>query len=488
MDDRTWQDLDGDALFAELDRCQSAPGQQVLYAMLRRTDASDAALDQLDAAASLLGSDAALRARIRRGLAPLATRDAYLLHNLFGPALPPRPRFYWVFPLLTAAALVTIGVGFVWPTLALAGFLAIGAANFAIQYRYHARIYMFVAPLTLLNRMIATAESLAALYGAGDTMRAAAARVAPLARVARYLAFERSDDIVGSIYVWLNALFLLDINAFVFTVSRLKRHREDLRVIFESIGFVDAALSLASWRAGLETWCRPETLPRGRRLECRAMSHPLLDAAVPNDVRIDGDNVLITGSNMSGKTTFIRAVAVNALLARSVGTCAAASFRAPRLVVRSMIGRGDSLLDGQSYFAVELILAERLLHAAAGERQHLFVIDEIFRGTNTTERVAASKAVLHRLGGSDHIVIAATHDLELLGLLESGWAFHHFRESVDKDRLTFDYTIRPGPTSTHNAIRMMAAYGFPTDVVDDARGTVELLERPWQRGRSGRAC
>ena len=143
-----------------------------------------------------------------------------------------------------------------------------------------------------------------------------------------------------------------------------------------------------------------------------------------------------------------------------------------------MIGRADDLAQGQSYFAAELDLSLSLINAADETEPHLFAIDEIFRGTNTTERVAAARAVLARLAAGRHTVIAATHDLELLKLLDDRWEFHHFRESVTDGRLHFDYLMHPGPTSTHNAIRMMEVYGFPAEVVADAqRVAAELAAR-----------
>jgi DNA mismatch repair ATPase MutS len=151
--------------------------------------------------------------------------------------------------------------------------------------------------------------------------------------------------------------------------------------------------------------------------------------------------------------------------------------------VRTLISRGDDLARGQSYFGVELELTRDLVHAAADDNPHLFVIDEIFRGTNTVERVAAARAVLQRLASKDHIVLAATHDLELLPLLGNAWDFHHFRESIDDGRLSFDYRLRPGPTSTHNAIRLMELYGFPQDVVAEARRTVDRIESAMGRSR-----
>ncbi len=453
LDARTWEDLHLEAVFAEVDRCASTIGQQTLYCWLRRPSASNRVLEERSAAADRMAGAPEVRQRVQQALAPLDTLDACFLPNLFASELPPPPRFRAVFPLLSMLALAMAGVTFVRPTFGLAGLLLVSAINLSIQYRYHRRIQPVTRPLTMLRRLIAAADAISRLRDPVlepvlERLRQHNARLQGLSRAARYVAVElRGNDLIGSIYAWLNMLLLLDVNAFAFSVEAVRHRRADLAAVFETLGFLDAVSAIGSWRStpGLR-WCQPLLSVRGRRLSFQQLVHPLLDNAVANDFTIEGRSILITGSNMSGKTTFLRAVAVNAVLAQTVATCTAAAWRSPCLRVRSMIGRGDDLARGQSYFAVELELAHGLLRAAAGEAQHLFVIDEIFRGTNTTERVAASRAVLERLAAGDHSVLAATHDLELLHLLDDRWEFHHFRESVEDSRLLFDYRI---PAGTH---------------------------------------
>src|SRR5581483_4413913 len=109
-----------------------------------------------------------------------------------------------------------------------------------------------------------------------------------------------------------------------------------------------------------------------------------------------------------------------------------------------------------------------LIEAKGDGRQHLFLLDELFRGTNTTERVAAGAAVLKRLDAGDDIVVIATHDLELLALLGRAYEPFHFRERIEANTLDFDYRIRPGLSSTRNAIALLEFMGYPEDLVADA--------------------
>jgi DNA mismatch repair ATPase MutS len=121
-------------------------------------------------------------------------------------------------------------------------------------------------------------------------------------------------------------------------------------------------------------------------------------------------------------------------------------------------------------------VAELIAVSATGQPQ-LFIIDEIFRGTNTTERIAASKGVLEWLARGDDLVFVATHDIELIELLGDRYASFHFREDIAEGELKFGYRIHPGPSSTRNAIALLELYAFPPEVVREALVVVEKLER-----------
>jgi DNA mismatch repair ATPase MutS len=182
--------------------------------------------------------------------------------------------------------------------------------------------------------------------------------------------------------------------------------------------------------------------------------------------------VLITGSNMSGKTTFVRALGANAVLAQSVATTRASIWRAPVFRIRTSIGQSDSLLEGKSYYLAEVESVRRMLLSKESGVQHLFLLDELFRGTNTSERVAAGYATLAWLHRGDDLVVVATHDVELHALLGDTYEAYHFREQVQDGALTFDYRVQPGLSSTRNAIALLEVMRFPAGLVADARSAL----------------
>ena len=145
-------------------------------------------------------------------------------------------------------------------------------------------------------------------------------------------------------------------------------------------------------------------------VEFEALTHPLLDDAISNDLEINS-HILLTGSNASGKSTFMKAIALNLLLAQTINTVTANYFKyKPGLIFTSMVNQ-DDILSGDSYFMTEIKSIKRLFDLKTEDKIYCF-IDEIFKGTNTTERIAASESVLNYLGnGQNYEIIAATHDI-----------------------------------------------------------------------------
>jgi hypothetical protein len=479
LDDRTWSDLDLDLVYAELDRCESAVGQQYLYHLLRTPAIDTKRLDDFDELADRLARDGSARSTIAKLLARLNRAKAFYLPNLFLVAPPWRPRFRWLFPLLTMLAVVSIAtVPFAPPMLFVA--IAMFIVNIGIEMTFRRRIYEYVRPMRVLDTLLRTGRALADTPVVRERFPQLAADVAslrPLTRSTVWLALEREgiDDPFTILWQYLNMFFLADVNAFAASFAVLDEKRHLVERVFNAIGTLDAALAVASFRESADFWSRPLFTPRAKALEAIDAVHPIIAEPVANSIRVNDRSVLVTGSNMSGKTTFLRTIGVNAVLAQSIATTLTRGWRAPLLRVRSSIGRGDDLSQGKSYYLAEVERVGTLVRDSGGEVQHLFVIDEIFRGTNTTERIAASRGVLAYLNRGDDLVFVATHDVELIDLLGDAYESHHFRELIDEEELRFDYLIQPGRASTRNAIALLELMKFPREIVETAEKTVDEL-------------
>jgi len=295
---------------------------------------------------------------------------------------------------------------------------------------------------------------------------------------------------LNAIYEYVNMVLLLDGNAIFFMQRDLAAHRGALVRLTVAVGEVDAAISVATWRSERDDWSRPEFGVAGSALAMSAARHPLIDEAVPNDVSLAaGRGIIVTGSNMSGKSTYMRTVGVNIVLAQTVHTCLAATYRAPLLDVQSCIGRSDDLLAGKSYYMVEVEQVIARLKSSESPAQHLFILDELFRGTNAIERIAAGEAVLRELLVANgvrrqHFVFAATHDAELVGMLEDLYSPFHFADRMTDEGLVFEYLLKPGPATTRNAIALLASRGAPASVVTRALASTTAIEH--QRNATAR--
>jgi DNA mismatch repair ATPase MutS len=199
------------------------------------------------------------------------------------------------------------------------------------------------------------------------------------------------------------------------------------------------------------------------------MYHPLIPDCVSNSLTINDKSVLLTGSNMSGKTTFIRTVAVNVLLAQTINTVFARTIELSPMRLFSAIRISDDLLSGKSYYFEEVLTIKNMIDEShSSSFVNLFLLDEIYKGTNTIERIAAGKAVLTYLSRGNNIVFVATHDLELADLLKDSFDLYHFTELVDNERINFDYKIKKGKLTTKNAIRILEISDYPKELIDEA--------------------
>jgi hypothetical protein len=204
----------------------------------------------------------------------------------------------------------------------------------------------------------------------------------------------------------------------------------------------------------------------------RAMGHPLIpsERKVCNDLQIQtlGELLVITGSNMAGKSTFIRTVGVNLCLAYAGGPVNAAQLQTLPFRLYTCIRISDSLGDGFSYFYAEVKRLKGLLDALQSDETGmplLYLVDEIFRGTNNRERLIGSRAYVKALIGAAGVGLIATHDLDLATLAEIHPQARnvHFRDEVADGKLTFDYRLRPGPSPTTNALKIMQLEGLPSE-------------------------
>lgn len=232
----------------------------------------------------------------------------------------------------------------------------------------------------------------------------------------------------GILLDYLFGLTLWQLTAYEKSLSRLEQEKEDYMELYRLIGITDAAISILSFRQSLPFYTEPKFHEK-KELMMEELYHPLLKDPVTNSMQWK-NNCIITGSNASGKSTWIKAVGINAVMAQTILTCTARSCSMIKGTVMSSMAVKDDVLSGDSYFMKEVKYLKRMLLSLSEDRMTICIIDEILKGTNTEERLAASSAVLQYMAQQNCLVMVATHDHELTVMLKGNYENYHFTEQI----------------------------------------------------------
>jgi DNA mismatch repair ATPase MutS len=284
----------------------------------------------------------------------------------------------------------------------------------------------------------------------------------------------------------IKASFLLEPILMFKIIKELDRKRIEIQHVFRTVAEVDVALSIDSFRDGLAYYTKPNISERKKSFSSEDIYHPLILNPVTNSLNIShGQSVLLSGSNMSGKTTFIRTIGINAILAQTINTACAKKFTIPKIKIHSAIRITDNLLDESSYYYEEVKAIKKLINESESEDQNLFLLDELFKGTNTVERISSGKAVLSYLNQNDNIVLAATHDLELTEFLRDSYKYLHFTETIENDKFSFDYKLKEGVLINTNAIRILEINDFPKQLTEEAKAIAKQFRNAKRNSNEG---
>ena len=279
-------------------------------------------------------------------------------------------------------------------------------------------------------------------------------------------------DLRGSplFHLPLATIFFWDVHVLAGLARWRRRAGRRVRDWLAALGEAEALAALAALAADNPAWAVPDLDPAASVVGGREVGHPLLPpgTCVGNDVEIGppGSFLLVTGSNMSGKSTLLKAVGLNAVLARAGAPVCARSFRLPPVRVVACMSVKDSLARGESFFMAELRRLKHVVNAAeSGERARtLYLLDEILQGTNSAERRIAARAVVRRLLASGAVGAATTHDLSLADAddLAAAAVAVHFTEFVGEgeEGLRFDYRLVSGVAKATNALRLLEIVGL----------------------------
>lgn len=280
----------------------------------------------------------------------------------------------------------------------------------------------------------------------------------------------------------LNIFTLYSTINIVTSFQSIQKKKKEIEQAFRYVGFLDVLCSLSFLREEVPYYCKPSDAKEGERLRTDGVYHPLIKDCVPNALSLSDKSMLITGSNMSGKTSFIRTVAINLLTAKTLNMCFAKEFCIDlNRRLYSVIHTEDDLLEGKSYFFKEAENVKAALDKGK-EGNYLLIFDELFKGTNTMERIAINATIFSDLAKADNIILASTHDLELTALLKDKYELYHFSEKIADDKLLFDYKLKKGVVKEGNAIKILELCGYPSSLIRMAKDMLQpvVLSLPFR--------
>ncbi|WP_299586050.1 hypothetical protein [Mucilaginibacter sp.] len=489
--DATATDLDIDDVFSYIDRTNSKPGQQYLYKKLHSPEISETYFNTLEQRIEQINKDQTLRELTELKLSDLGNTDAYYLPELFSKThkslfTPLVTLYICIAPFLTLWLIISL---FIVPNqFALILLFILLIANVIIHYSNKTKMinYTHALPQLLILNNVGKWLADHHLFEKDEITNKSLVNTAKLKKSLSFINLQNKaaidpTDIAYLITEWLKMFLLIEPLIFIFSISRVNKYLDDIKVLYKAVARVDMAISIQSVRVGSPHHCIPRFLTGSENMVIKNLYHPLIENCVANSISIDNkQGVLVTGSNMSGKTTFIRAIAINALLSQTINTSFASVYNAPPLKIFTSINMSDDLGEHKSYFQAEALSVKNIIMEATASKpvNSLVIIDEIFRGTNTIERIAAAKAVLSYFIENKSFVFVSTHDLELAELLGHDYKVFSFEELIGDDRLVFDYKIKEGLLKNRNGIAVLKGLGFPESIIDEAnKVSIQLRDK-----------
>ena len=484
LDDITWNDLGMDAVFCRIDRTCSAAGEEYLYYTLRNISCGKEVLEHLEEVVNWLEEQEDAKVRIQLLMKRLGYLGKYSLYDYLDNLDYLGERSNRKILLGNLLYLPFLALLFVQPAVGSVGIVVCMLWHILTYFKEKKVIEPYIISFAYVLRLVDVCEELEKqkipVYQKElEELRKALKSLRELKRGSYWVMAGNQGRIGGNpldiLADYLRMILHLDILQFNRMLEKLRKKTGQVEIMLTITGYLDMAISVGGFRRSLEGYCIPQLEDNAKDafLHMEKGWHPLLTHPVKNSIRADR-GILLTGSNASGKSTFLKMVAVNAVLAQTIHTCAAERYHAPVFRIFSSMALRDSMENGESYYIVEIRSLKRILDAAQEkDGPVLCFVDEVLRGTNTVERIAAATQIMIRLAESGALGFTATHDIEMTELLKEYYDNYHFEEVIRDGDILFPYQLLPGKASTRNAIRLLQMMGYDGEIIKKASGQAE---------------
>ncbi|WP_290060718.1 MutS-related protein [Paraclostridium bifermentans] len=474
IDDITWNDLNMDDVFKKINNTQSTAGQEVLYDMLRTPVYSQAVLTKRDKVIEFFKKNEKERYNIQFILGKLGkSNELYITNCLFNKEDNSRSNLL-KFRLLAWIPTISLLLLLIHPMFLI---LTVGCVvlNVFISQRNKVENYDangFSYMVSLINAANKIKEK--NIFEIDENIDSIDESLKKLKNIKRKSVGIQEKSIMSDMDVfaeYANLIFLRELITYEKVKNTIIKNKKELKNVYEYVGTIDALIAIASFRESLDFYTKPclkiSEKKEDNNIEFKDIYHPLVKEPVLNNGNFS-KGVLITGSNASGKSTFIKTIAINAIMAQTIYTCFAKEYKTSYFNIYTSMALKDDIHSSESYYIVEIKSLKRILDQVQNNIPCLCFVDEILRGTNTVERIASSCEVLKNIGNENTLCFAATHDVELTYMLDDIFENYHFEETITYNDIKFDYKIHRGRAQTRNAIKLLEFMGYNKNLVENA--------------------
>lgn len=505
IDDITWNDLGMDQIFAMMNHTYSASGEEYLYHTLRTPADREEELLVREQEILYFMDHEDKRRSLQMIFMRMGKKDIHSLYDYLGflrEAYGKRKTgaAAWLPLCLVILSIILL---FVKTGAGIIMLMAVIAYNIFHYFNQKGRLRPYLSSLRYLVRLISAGKAAGQIdpevcSGQMSEIREITKTFLPFLKKARFVFASEagSGNPLEILRDYVNMVFHFDLIRLNSMIAMVESREGEIDRLNAALGYLETMIAIGSYRTYLkqnEGYCIPEFMNEDSRSVGDRIStmpgqavidgyHPMLQEPVKNSYELRG-SMLITGSNASGKSTFLKTMALNQLLAQTVHMACAKQFQTLFYRIYSSMALTDDLSGGDSYFMVEIKAMKRIIEGSAREGMPvLCFIDEVLRGTNTVERIAASTQILKSLAKQGVSCVAATHDIELTTLLENWYENYHFTETVEGQDIKFSYRLLKGRAESRNAIRLLQLMGYDAGLVEDAEAMAQEFIRSGQWG------
>ncbi|MTI71592.1 MAG: hypothetical protein FH751_15200 [Firmicutes bacterium] len=478
LDDITWNDLNMNNVYAKINYTVTSPGEECLYSWLKNPLDNEKEFEERKDFISRFTNNEKINKKLRTNLSKIkyckynfrkVIEGNFLVHKFI----------LALFIMFSTINLSIIGYTiFIRELLFLpiSILMIIFAFNILIHFKFNDKYGEQLEVLNYILRLLSfanknkellkqfTPDLVNRLDKINDTLMKISKKGSVIFRIEGF-------DFIAD---YFNIAFLVKEINFLMISRQMHEHKKEIIEIYNLIGELDAVLSICRYRKELNYYCEPNIEDNEEEIKISDMYHPLIENPTPNSISTIKD-IAITGSNMSGKSTFLRTIGLNVLFAQSICTSLSKEHRTRFYRLLTSISLNDDILESKSYFLMEAEAIKRMVNLKDDNYHSLILIDEIFKGTNPIERLSASIELLNLLSLGNTKVFVATHDLQILSKLVK-YDYYYFTENVTKESLEFDYKIRKGVTSTRNAIKILEFIKYPEDIITKINKRISVME------------